>query len=72
MPNAPPLSHLLKDVDIEAEASQFTVIMNHTLNRSTTSTIPILNTRIPRKPQKKNQFIPSAFRPHVLASERLQ
>ena len=72
MPNAPPLSHLLKDIDIEAEASQFTVIMNHTLNRSTTSTIPIPNTRTPRKPQKKNQFIPSAFRPHVLASERLQ
>jgi hypothetical protein len=72
MPNAPPLSHVLKDVDIEAEASRFTVIMNHTLNCSVTSTIPASRTRVPRKPQKKNQIVPSVFRPHVLASKRLQ
>jgi len=46
--------------------------MNHTLNHSTTSTIPAPRTRVPRKPQKKNQIVPSSFRPHVLASERLQ
>ena len=72
MPNASPLSHLLKDIDIEAEASRFTVIMNHMLNHSTTSTIPAPRTQVPRKPQKKNQIIPSSFCPHVLTSERLQ
>ena len=72
MPKAPTLSHLLKDVDIEAKAFHFTVIMNHMLNHSSTSTIPAPRTRVPRKPQKKNQITPSVFCPHVLASEQLQ
>ena len=72
MPNAPTLLHLLKDVDIKAEASHFTVIMNHMLNRSSTSTILAPRTQVPRKPQKKKQIVPSVFHPHVWVSERLQ
>ena len=80
MPNNLTLSDQLKNVDVAQELSQFTSIMD-SLTPSLTSGLSfpsgsqskILPVRIrkPRKPRKGDTIVPSIYRPHVLASNRL-
>jgi hypothetical protein len=70
MPDPTPLSLILKDVDVVAESATFYDRANSDLRR--TASLPTDGRiRVPRKPKKDSQIIPSSHRPHVLASDRL-
>src|ERR1700678_1975826 len=71
MPNNPTLSDRLKNVDVRSELSQFSFFMDSCTSSSSRSQASATRTRLPRKPRKGNEIIPSIYRPHVVASDRL-
>lgn len=64
------LSEILHNTNVVEESSRFSEIMT-LLTNSSTSSPSDSRLRLPRKPKKHNSIIPSHFRPHVLASQRL-